>query len=57
VNGALLVGAAAAVVFAAAVAYDPRLARWLASVVYSRAVAVEKGRVAYREARRAGWPN
>jgi hypothetical protein len=47
----VLIGAA---VFVLAVAADPKLARWLAAVIYARALAVEAGRETYEVVRRSG---
>ena len=53
-NAILTVAVAAVVVFGLAAASDPRLARWLAAVLYARAVAIEAAREMYRVARRSG---
>jgi hypothetical protein len=53
-NGVLVIVIAMAVLAGLVVANDPRAARWLASVIFARAMAVEASREMYGIARRAG---
>jgi hypothetical protein len=53
-NAILTMVLVGAVVFVLAAATDPKLGRWLAAVMYARALAVEASREMYGVARKSG---
>jgi hypothetical protein len=53
-NGFLSLAVTGIIVAAGAVLYDPKVARWLAAVIYARALAVESARETWQIARAAG---
>ena len=53
-NAIITMVLAGAVVFVLAAVTDPRMGKWLASVLYARALAVEAGREKYRVVRNSG---
>jgi hypothetical protein len=53
-NEVLMMIVVGAVVFALAAGNDPKFGRWLAAVIFARALAVEASRETYGVARRSG---